>query len=62
MICIDERGKMNNKRKNRKTKRNISEEVKGYNEYKYKLCLAEYKNCIERNNSLNTKISILIAT
>lgn len=32
------------------------------NEYKYELCLKEYKNCIERNHSFNTKISILVAT
>ena len=32
------------------------------NKYKHELCLKEYKNCIERNNSFNTKISILVAT
>lgn len=36
--------------------------MKSENELKYEVCLKEYENCIERNNSLNTKISILIAT
>ena len=36
--------------------------MKSENEWKYEVCLKEYENCIERNNSLNTKISILIAT